>query len=722
MYKFKITDEPFAVGYLSTESNSKYIRCGNGYLNAAKYMNLYINEKTGFPVFCDGMACGSSWSTGQSISEWMLREKAERFPEFADDYHYIIEKMKDTDVGHFVWSSFTENEYDITSTSSAWGGTWGGHAVPSLIDFASLGTNGIREKINKYAALNPDKADFYEGLLLTLDAIDVLSGRFLAAARQRYEESEDPVFKKKLKRTVSAFEKCPLAPAETFDEAAVIYVMIASLDGVDSPGHFDQYMYQFWKNTDYTVAREALEDIWQFFYDTRTWNLCISGSDENWNDLTNELTYEILDVAAKFGYNTPNITMRCHRNTPEKLLFAAAETIATGIGMPVLYNDEAVCPALEALGIPPEDSHRYVMNGCNQIDIQGKSHMGLEDGEVNLGMAVEYAIFNGVNQKTKKQVGLSTGEAETLDTYEKFYNAVYLQIIHLADSVCSMANKAQRAYAEHTANPIRSMTIKGCIEKGLDYKNHGPLYGNGQILWEGVPDAIDSLANIKKYVYEKKKYTLEEVRTALCANFEGYREMYLTFKNSGLNFGNDIEYVDEIGAKLINGINRYLTTKSTFRGGIYSGGCSPFNRAANNGGAVGALPNGKKADEALYGDSIGATPGRDTNGPTALLSSCLSFDHTLAGSGFILNLKFDKTLFKTEKGLESFVALVKTYFKNKGQQITATVVSREDLIAARAEPEKYKNLIVRVGGFSEYFVNLTPELQENVIARTDYKL
>ncbi|MBQ8474209.1 MAG: hypothetical protein IJ499_00930 [Clostridia bacterium] len=722
MYNFRIKDEPFAVGYLTAPSDSIYVRCGAGYLNCARNMEIDVDEKTGFPVFGGNMASGSSWSSGQTADEASLRRKAEENPQFAEDYLYIIDAMDKVNIGRYIWESFSENEYDITATNSGWGGTWGGHAVPNTIDFARLGTDGIREKIYKYREINPESEDFYEGLLLTLEALDIFSDRFCKIATEKYNSTADEICKKKLKRAIDTFSHCTRTPAHSFEEAVVILVMLYSLEGIDSPGHFDQYMWDFWKASDYASSREALEDIWQYFYNTRAWNLCISGSDENWNDLTNELTYEILDVAVKYKYNTPNITMRCHRNTPEKLLLAAARAIGTGIGMPTLYNDEAVCPALESMGIPPEDSHRYVMNGCNQIDIQGKSHMGLEDGEVNLGMAVEYAVFNGINQKTKKLVGIKTGEADELDSFEKFYSAVKQQIYHLTDAVCSMANKAQEIYSLYSSTPIRSLTIEGCIEKGLDYKNHGPLYGNGQVLLEGVPDAVDSIANIKKFVYEKKKYTLKEVQMALSCDFEGYEEMYLTFKNSGLNFGNDIEYVDSIAADLINGINSYLLKKPTFRGGYYSGGCSPFNRAANNGGAVGALPNGKKATECLYGDSIGATPGKDKKGPTALLCSCLAFDHTLAGSGFILNLKFDKALFNSEKGTESFLALTKAYFMKKGQQLSVTVVNREDLIAAKKEPEKYKDIIVRVGGFSEYFVNLTPELQENVISRTDYSL
>ena len=498
--------------------------------------------------------------------------------------------------------------------------------------------------------------------------------------------------------------------------------MLFTFDGVDSPGHFDQYMYPLWKKTDAGLRREYLENIWNFFHNTRTWNLCISGSDENWNDISNDLTYEILDVTRKFKYQTPNLTMRCHRNTPERLLREAYKTIATGCGMPTLYNDEAVCPALENLGIPPKDAHLYVMNGCNQIDIQGKSHMGLEDGEVNIAKAVEFTLHNGVSEKTGQQLSIKTGDACSFETFDEFYAAFIKQLDYMKDVAAEMSNKSQRVLAEHFPSPLRSATIEGCIEKGREYKNGGPIYGHGQILAEGVADAIDSLAAVKKYVYEDKRFTMAELVDALKHDFEGYDEMYRTFKNSELRFGNDVDYVDSLGAEVIDHFNKHLLSIPTFRGGFFGGGCSPFTRAPSNGRATSALPNGKRRDEELFADSIGATPGADTHGPTALLKSCLSFDHTLPTSGFILNVKFDKELFNSAAGEEAFLGLYRSYFGNGGQQLSVTVVSPEELVDAQKNPNAHRDLIVRVGGYSDYFVNLPKDLQDNVIARTIYQI
>lgn len=722
MHTFKIKTEPFARGYLSTGSDNIFKNTGAGLLLAAKEMELSVNGKTGLP-WCafSNMLSLTNFGVGTVTNVPELRKRAEEEPEFADDYNYIADNMAQFNVGEHIWGNFTKEESDTWHDYAGWGGTWFGHAVPNFVDIARLGTNGMREKVEANRAKNPGKDEFYDGLLLALDAIDVLGERLGKLASDMAANSEGDTARK-LSRLAHTFEHCPKEPARDFCDACAVYVTIFTFDGVDSPGHFDWYMIDFWNKTEYAVAREMLEDMWIFFHETRTWNLCISGSDENFNDITNDLSYEILDVAAKYKFQTPNITMRCHRNTPEKLLRAAARTIATGIGMPTLYNDEAVCPALERLGIPPCDSHLYVMNGCNQIDIQGKSHMGLEDGEVNVGMAVELAITGGISALHGNKIGADTGDSANFKTFDEFYIAVKEQLHHICDVSCSMSNKAQKYCAMYYASPLRTLTIEGCLEKGLGYKQSGPLYGDGQILAEGVPDAIDSIAAVKKYVFEEGRYTMAELKDALAANFEGYDEMYETLSRSELRFGNDIDYVDEIAADFIDDYNSYLLTIPTLRGGHFGGGCSPFTRAAINGGAVGALPNGKKRGEKLYGDSIGATPGRDINGPTALLKSCLKFNHKLPTSGFILNLKFDRSLFCTERGIEGFLALYHAYFDNCGQQLSVTVVSREDLLDAKKNPDAHRDLIVRVGGYSEYFVNLPGDLQDNVIARTNYDI
>ena len=515
-----------------------------------------------------------------------------------------------------------------------------------------------------------------------------------------------------------AFETVPKKPAYDFTSAMCSFMLIFALDGSDSPGRFDQYMYPAYSKTeDKQEITDLLDRLWEYFHDHRSWNLCISGSDENWKDESNSLTYDILSMVRKKGYNTPNLTCRVHHNTPDKLWDEIAQTLATGTGLPALYNDDVVCAALEKIGIPPMDSHDYCMNGCNQIDILGKSHMGLEDGEVVFAKCLEYALHNGTDAMTGERVSIETGDPKSFDSYEKFERAFMAQLEYVTYNSCSSANTFQHLRGVYEPHPLRSCLIEGCLEKGRDYRNGGPLYNHGQILAEGIADTGDSLYAVKKLVYDEKKYTIAQLTDALDANFEGYAQLYHDFKGCE-KFGNGIDAVDEITARALNRFFTVLKRNNTYRGGVFTGGCSTFNRAAGYGLRIAALPNGKRKGEPLLADSIAATPGRDTNGPTAHIRSVLRYNHTDACSGFVFQNKFEKKLFGSEKGRASFIALAKAYFAGGGQQYTVTVVSPEDLLDARLHPENHRNLIVRVGGYSDYFVNLSEELQDNVIERT----
>ena len=650
------------------------------------------------------------------VNEDILKREMEEYPDLKEELAYIYEKMAPLDSRRAFEKSRTWTQTKMMEMRACWGGEWGGHGNPDYETFLKLGTTGIINKIEKYRECNHGKDAFYDGLIISMRALEVLADRYslLAYKQSLYAEGKK---KEQLLKIADCLRHCPKNPPRDFFEACQMFWLCFMFMGSDSPGRFDQFMIEYYRKSSKRDARKCIEKLWQLFLQTRTWNLCLSGSDEFGNDKTNELSYLILEVARKYQYRTPNLTVRVHKNTPEKLFDESIKTFATGIGMPVLYNDECVCPMLEELGIPKRDAHDYCMNGCNQIDIMGKSHMGLEDGEVSLIKSLELALFQGVCQYSKEKIGLDAGDPEGFVSFDEFLNAYKREVEYVTDQAVSMANKAQKIYAEIAPNPFRSCILQGCIEKGRDYTNGGPLYNNGQILAEGIADTADSLAAIKYYVYEAKKYTMMELKRALAANFKGYEALYKDF-SSFKKFGNDDDYVDQICVMMVDHFFKYLRTKKCFRGGIYTGGCSPFNRVAMYGAKVMAMPNGRLGSDTILADSIGAVPGEDANGVTALLNSALKYNHSLAGSGFVLNLKFDKSLFEKARGYQAVKNLLKTYFANGGQQISPTVVSPEELKDALIHPEKHKNLIVRVGGYSDYFVKLTPELQKNIVQRS----
>ncbi|MBR3966368.1 MAG: hypothetical protein IKJ91_04750 [Clostridia bacterium] len=729
MGKFKNNIEAFAVGYMEAEHDDVGYRISSGMLNQAKHHPLSLDENAFFagkdlPVprwRTDGpQGVRNSHGNGFVVREDMLLANIKKYPEFAYELKEIYEYFKGKDTTDMVNAEASDLARSIAKNKLGWGGgqyAWtGGHGNPDYGLIIRNGTDGLRRKINDYKAKNPEKIVFYEGLLLTLDAIDIYAERYGKMAKELAKKC-DGEQKKRLLRIASALDFVPKRPARDFFEACQSFWLLFTVDGIDSPGRFDQYMIDCYRASEEEDRRECLEELWQLFHSARAWNLCIGGTDENWQDEANELSYAILEVARKYKYNTPNITMRVSRNTPKELLISAAMTIATGIGMPSLYNDEVVCAALEKIGIPPCDSHDYCMNGCNQIDIFGKSHMGLEDGEVCLAKCLEGLLFEGRNQISGEVMMPSAGDPCSFDTYEELFEAYKKMVELVTDEVTEMANITQRICAEHSPNPMRSVFIEGCIEKGLDYKNKGPLYGHAQILAEGIGDTVDSLAALKYFVYDTKKYKMDEIIKALEANFEGYEELWHDL-DSFPKFGNDDPYVDEIYRNVTEHFNRYLQTKKAFRGGIFTGGCSTFQRAASYGIALGAMPSGKKRGDARFADSIGAVPGCDTKGPTALIKSVTNADHTLACSGNVLQMKFAKSVFGTEKGMDAFISLAKTYFSLGGQQLSINVVSKEELLDAKKHPERHKDLVVRVGGYSDYFNNLEEGLKDNIIERT----
>lgn len=720
--------EPFADGFMnadvsdiSAEYEREY-RIACGFKRFCEKREISIDPQDWFvgpDCRYDDIGVFYSRGSGVYVRDKAIDEKKEKYPELADELEELRTELRKIDVGWLRHESMTELQRSLDENRCCWG-TGGGHANPDYEMLLRVGTNGIRERIELFKSVHIEKKDFYLSLETALSAIEVIALRYKKLAEEMLETAseEDAVI---LKRISSAFENIPQNQPRDFFEACQFFWLAYSFIENDSPGLFDYALGRYYENDDPDDRYECLKKLWQLFYRVRAWNLCVGGSDEFWNDKTCTLTYDVLRVAREFRYTTPNITMRFHRNSPEAAWRAAAETIATGIGMPAIYNDECVCTALEALGIPASDSHLYCMNGCNQIDIFGKSHMGLEDGEICLSKALEFALYNGVCGKSGLKLGLETGEAENFKTFDELMAAYKKQAEYLLDNAIDVSLKTQRIFAKEGPSPWHSLVIQGCIEKGADYKNRGPYYGHGQILTEGLPDAADSLAAVKHYVFDEKKYTMAQLIEALRNDYNGFDGLYKDFK-SYHKFGNDIDDVDEIYAEITDHIYRYAQTKETFRGGVYGMGCSTFERAARYGRSLGALPNGKRYDEDTLADSIGAVPGCDENGPTALLNSVLKVNQYLATSGNVLQMKFPKNQFNTETGINTFIALAKTYFRMGGQTLQVNVLSAEELRDAYKNPDKHKNLIVRVGGFSDYFVNLEKGLQENIIKRTEQEM
>ncbi len=711
--------EPFAWGYIHAGRENKSYRTANGMKTFADELEVSINTEDWFQSPLDkfsSFAVHYDRAGGIELNEKVKDENSEGLTELSEleELEFYFDYFRPYETARIISKFRTPVQEKLEINKCCWA-AGGGHSNPDYEMLLRIGTKGIKEKINLFRQVHTDKTDFYDALTLAVETLETVAGKYrlLALSMLKTASGEEKILLEKL---YEAFSNIPQNRPRNFFEACQFFWLSFSLLDIDSPGLFDYALGAYYNDTEEDY--KCLEKLWELFRKTRTWNLCIGRSDDFGNDYTNKLTYAVLRIAKEKKYNTPNITMRVNKNTPEDLWELALDTLSTGIGMPAIYNDLSVCTALEAIGIPPSDAHLYCMNGCNQIDIFGKSHMGLEDGEISVIKALEFALFRGVCQFSDEKLAPDTGAPEEFLTFDDLMTAYKKQIEYMADYITETSNKAQEVFANDAPNPWKSFMVQGCIEKGLDYKNRGPIYGHGQVLTEGLPDTADSLAAIKHFIYDEKKYTMHELITALKNNFDGFEGLYRDFSSYD-KFGNDIEEVDSIYAEITDHIYRYFQTKKTFRGGVFGVGCSTFHRAPDYGFHCGALPNGKKKVGKLLADSIGATPGNDVNGPTALLNSVMKGNQYLATSGNVLQMKFSKAQFNSPEGRAAFTAITKTYFRNGGQTLQINVLSREDLLDAQKNPENYKNLIVRVGGFSEHFINLDEPLQDNIIKRTE---
>lgn len=729
---WKYWGEPFAKTYMNLEGMHQAYRIAQGIKKTVETMPVYLNpdDKFAGDTFEKSIISyhfGSGISVNHELADYVLKNHTDDV--VINEVKQVLAYFEGEATVEKIRNSLTEEEKKSGFMRVFWAGEWGGHTLLDYSSLLSLGTSGLKRKICDKMSSTQDKnkLEWLEALITICDALEIFASRYADEARRISESTYDPIRKSELEAIEKICRKVPKFPAQTWREALQSFWLAFVFDGIDSPGRFDQYMLPYLRASinsgeiDMDEAQRLLEKLWICFEKKRAWNLCIGGQLPDGSDATNEISYMILDIAEKYRFQAPNLTMRCHQGTPDALWNKAVKLIQTGIGMPALYNDDVVIPTLLNYGIPIEDARNYAMNGCNQIDIQGKSFMGLEDGELNLLKCFELAINRGCCRITGERLGPDTGDPCSFSNFEQLMNAYKIQVNYFTKLLVSTANKSQKVYAEHAPDPFRSLLVSDCIEKIADFRNGGPRYNHGQVLTEGIANTADSLSAIKKFVYEEKLFTMEHLLKALDANYKGFEDLRRLLVSKGEHYGNDSEYVDSIACEIVEHFFSELAKYNTFRGGVYGGGCSTFTRAPEHGRNVGATPDGRFSATPLA-DSAGAVQGMDQKGPTALLNSVAKIKHTRTLSGYVLNLKFDKTMMNQDKSFEKFKALIKVFFKKGGQQVQVNITSNQDLLAAKRNPEAYKSLVVRVGGFSSYFNDLSEEIQDDIIARTGHSL
>ena len=613
------------------------------------------------------------------------------------------------------------------AAGAAWAQTWGGHMVLDYPLLLKSGWDGIAAWAEECAARrspgHTDVAAFDEAMRTTLRAAAGLMLRYADLCEAETWRCADSARRQELSEMAERCAYLTHGPARDFRDAIQQVWFLHSLSGADSVGRFDQYLgayYQRDVDAGCLTRHDALEWVIEFWLKVAQagaiQNLTIGGQDEAGNDATNEVTYLALEATRLCKRPHPNLCLRLHAKSPQRIWREAVATIAGGTGTPALYNDAPAIAGLQHLGIPLQEARDYCPAGCSQTVVPFRCHFMNDAGCYNAAKVLDLALHNGYDTRLGAQVGPFTGTPTSLPSYEALEEAVYRQLAYFARMEAEVNNLNYRHFADHEGYALRALLTRDCVASGRDIWHGGARYNGIQLEIPGLTNMADSLAAIRELVYERRLISLPELIQVLDANWEGHPELRAAARQAP-KFGNNDDRVDEIRARFTHFLYDELQRQPAEGGGVYIPGEVIFVYHEGGGHQTGATPDGRLAGTILA-DSAGAAQGQDKGGPTALMRSVSKLPHDLGTTSIVLNFKLVAGLFREEGMVDRLVALFQSYFDMGGLQIQVNVVDHDELVAAQAQPEAYADLVVRVGGFSAYFVTLSRELQDDIISRT----
>lgn len=639
-----------------------------------------------------------------------------------------------------------------------------GHLAPDYPKVLNRGLGAIvgeaKEKIAQLNLADPEdfkKKIFYESVIIVNEAVIKFAKRFAGLAKELAKKENNPARKKELEKIAAICRRVPEKPAASFHEALQSLWFVQLTIQLETNGHsvsigrFDQFMYPFYKkDLEYrqltrNEALELMQCLWIKFSSLtklRSWsqtrlnagfpmfqNLIVGGQTSERVDATNELTYMCLAATATMKLVQPTLTARYHKGSPEEYLLACAKVIRLGLGMPAMFNDEIIIPAMLSRGVAIEDAYNYCMVGCVEPSVQGKWGGRYGACLFNLTKCLELALNKGKDPRTG--ITLCPGDKDFTEfaSYEEVFKAYEKQISYYVAQHVIKDNTQDLVWEELLPTPFISSLVDSCLARGKELKQGGAIYDYTGGQTGNIANVANSLAAMKKLLFEEKVITPVELKKALDSNFAGEKgeEIRQLLLNKAPKYGNDDDYVDQIAKEAFNvffkEVNKHKNTR--YGRGPIGGGFHPSNASvAVNvpfGFITGATPDGRKAWVPLA-DVESPFRGTDTNGPTAVIKSAGKIDHIWLSGGTILNMKFHPSELEDDGKLMNFIALIKTYFDLQGMEIQFNVVANDILRQAQKNPEQYRDLVVRVAGYSANFVTLDPEIQNDIIARTEHAL
>ena len=605
----------------------------------------------------------------------------------------------------------------------------------------------VRERRSRLDLTAPgaiDQDNYLRALLLVAEGIVILANRYAALAEAMAGKEADPVRKAELDVIARTCRRVPEHPAASFREALQsfyfyqISIFMEQNAAAYNPGRMDQYLWPYYRDDlakgDLTPeqAQELLDCLWIkfsepcLFQDALTaefaagypmfQNACVGGVDTNGNDAVNDLSYLILQATMEVQLYQPSLTVRYSMaKNPNKFLRKVVELIGKGTGFPAFHNDDQGIMMVLNKGVPLKEAYDWNPCGCVETNLAGRMRQYTALADINLGSVIELTLNRGVCRKSGKQISVDPGDPSTFATYGDFEHAVRQTFAYINRVVVTGSHVIDDICLDRVV-PALSLTFKACIEKAVDYSAGGAKYncGNGIILI-GVADLINSMATVRALVYEHRSVTMERLCAALAANFEGYEDVRKLCVDAP-KYGNDDPLVDDIVGRIFtfmaDDIEQYAGKFGKMTPGILPvSGNTPF------GLEVGALPSGRKAWKPLA-DGVSPSGGSDSKGPTAVIKSVASLPHGRFVQGTLLNMKVEPDLFSTEFGVSQMMALLKSLCTLGVYHVQFNVIDQEKLIAAQKHPEEYRGLLVRVAGYTAYFVELGKDVQDEIIART----
>lgn len=622
-----------------------------------------------------------------------------------------------------------------------------GHICPNVKEWLELGPAGVIAKAEKnLVGANASQQEFYRCVILVMQGVQ----KFMQRYADLLEEKADsyPKYTASMRELAKICQNLQNRPAQSFHEALqstwFLFVVLHMESNASSfsPGRLDQILYPYYqkdlaeKKMDEDQALEMIECLWLKFNEIVYlrnknsakyfagfpigFNVAVGGQDENGNDASNALSHLLIQAQEDIGLPQPNLSVRLFEHTDQALLTHAVKCVSKGSGMPQFFNDKAIVSPLMDLGISKQDALNYAIVGCVELTTHG-NNLGWSDAAMfNMNKVLELTLNHGKCLLTGKQMGPDLGSLSTYASFSDLEAAYQKMMDYFIEKMIPCCEGVEKAHIDCLPTPFLSAVIDDCMDKGMDVTAGGAHYNLSGIQMIQVANLADSLAAIKELVYDKKKVDASHLEKALQNNFVGDEVLRQMLLHRVPKYGNDVAWVDELGAKWALYFREQLRKYKNYRNGPYHTGMYTVSAHVPMGQNVGASADGRFAQDPLADGGLSAVYGRDIQGPTAVLKSVSKMDNSCTTNGGLLNMKFLPDFFKTEAGITKFCNFLRAFVDLEVPHIQFNVVSKENLLDAQKHPDQYRSLTVRVAGYTAYFTELAGDLQNEIIARTSY--